>query len=48
MFGIMLMPVHQDLHQDEGFDGYWFANAYRNSRNSDSNIYTDLTMPRWS
>ena len=37
----------EDLHQDEGFDGYWFANAYRNSRNSGSNIYTDLTMPRW-
>jgi hypothetical protein len=37
----------EDLHQDEGFDGYWFSDAYRNSRSRGSNIYSELTMPRW-
>lgn len=37
----------EDLCQKEGFDGSWFANAYCNSRNRGSNIYAELTMPRW-
>lgn len=37
----------EDLNQDEGFDGAWFAETYKNSRNRGSNIYQDLTMPRW-
>ena len=37
----------EDLCEKEGFDGSWFANAYRNSRSRGSNIYAELTMPRW-